>query len=111
MLTKGIDCINDCVEIVSQYLCYQKVITPEALIFLTFLRFRVMYGHYVEGGFQVFENEVNYRLAKWVLLNMAHEGVISDEEMRLALINIVGVYEPPFFELEEIGRASCRERV
>lgn len=37
-----------------------------------------------------------------MLLNMAHDGVISDEEMHLALINIAGCYDPPFLELEEL---------
>lgn len=50
----------------------------------------------------MFDTEVNYRLAKWMLLNMAHDGVISDEEMHLALINIAGRYDPPFLELEEL---------
>lgn len=55
----------------------------------------------------MFENEVNYRLAKWLLLNMEKDGVITSEEMHLAWMNIAGRYDPPFLEVEclegEIG--------
>ena len=49
----------------------------------------------------MFTDEVNYRLAKWVLLNLEHDGVLSSCEVRLALIKIAEQYNPPFFELED----------
>lgn len=53
----------------------------------------------------MFEKEVDYRLAKWLLLNMEKDGVITSDEMRLAWINIVGHYEPPFLEVENLDGA------
>lgn len=44
----------------------------------------------------MFEKEVDYRLAKWLLLNMEKDGIITVDELRLAWINIAGHYEPPF---------------
>lgn len=54
----------------------------------------------------MFTGEVNYRLAKWVLLNMEHDGVLSSAEVRLALVKIAEQYKPPFFELEELGNGE-----
>ena len=51
----------------------------------------------------MFTGEVNYRLAKWVLLNMEHDGVLSSDEVRLVLVKIAEQNNPPFFELEELG--------
>ena len=53
--------------------------------------------------YKMFTGEVNYRLAKWVLLNMEHDGVLSSDEVRLVLVKIAEQYNPPFFELEELG--------
>ena len=51
----------------------------------------------------MFEKEVNYRLAKWLLLNMEKDGVISSKEMRLALDMIAEYYVPPFLEVEDLN--------
>lgn len=51
----------------------------------------------------MFTGEVNYRLAKWVLLNMEHDGVLSSDEVRLVLVKVAEQCNPPFFELEELG--------
>lgn len=50
----------------------------------------------------MFEKEVDYRLAKWLLLNMEKDGIITSDEMSLAWINISGHYEPPFLEVENL---------
>ncbi len=50
----------------------------------------------------MFEKEVDYRLAKWLLLNMEKDGVITADELRLAWIDIAGNYEPPFLEVENL---------
>ena len=50
----------------------------------------------------MFEKEVDYRLAKWLLLNMEKDGIITVDELRLAWINIAGHYEPPFLEVENL---------
>lgn len=49
------------------------------------------------------ENEINYRLAKWILLNMEKDGIITPDELRLAWINIAGHYEPPFLDVEDLN--------
>lgn len=51
----------------------------------------------------MFENEVDYRLAKWILLNMEKDRIISPEELRLAWINLAGYYSPPFLEIENLN--------
>ncbi|MCD7741902.1 MAG: hypothetical protein LUI06_06855 [Ruminococcus sp.] len=51
----------------------------------------------------MFEKEVDYRLAKWLLLNMEKDGVISSNEMRLALDMIAEYYVPPFLEVEDLS--------
>lgn len=48
------------------------------------------------------EKEVDYRLAKWLLMNMEKDGIITSEEMHLAWLNIAGHYEPPFLEVEDL---------
>ena len=50
----------------------------------------------------MFEKEVDYRLAKWLLLNMEKDGIITVDELRLAWINIAGNYEPPVLEVENL---------
>lgn len=50
----------------------------------------------------MFKNEVDYRLAKWLLLNMAKDGGITDAELHLAWRNIASIYEPPFLEVEDL---------
>ncbi|MCD8375591.1 MAG: hypothetical protein LUD69_01450 [Oscillospiraceae bacterium] len=51
----------------------------------------------------MFKKEVNYRLAKWLLLNMEKDGVISSDEMRLAWDKIAEYYAPPFLEVEDFN--------
>jgi len=51
----------------------------------------------------MFEKEVDYRLAKWLLLNMEKDGVISSQEMRLSLDKIAEYYVPPFLEVEDLS--------
>ena len=48
------------------------------------------------------KKEVDYRLAKWLLVNMEKDGIITSEEMHLAWLNIAGHYEPPFLEVEDL---------
>lgn len=45
----------------------------------------------------MFETEVDYRLAKWVLAEMKQDGIISDSEMQNAWKKIAEHYGPPFF--------------
>ena len=73
-------------------------------IHLTFLPFRVMYRHYNrKEELQLFETEVEYRLAKWILAGMLQDGVISDSEMQKAWKKIAEHYEPPFLEVDVVG--------
>ena len=51
----------------------------------------------------MFGNEVNYRLAKWLLLNMAKDDILSFEELQLAWKKIGEHYNPPFLELEDVN--------
>ncbi|MCC8111142.1 MAG: hypothetical protein LIO74_05850 [Ruminococcus sp.] len=51
----------------------------------------------------MFEKEVDYRLAKWLLLNMEKDGVISSNEIRLALDMIAEYYVPPFLEVKDMN--------
>lgn len=51
----------------------------------------------------MFEKEVDYRLAKWVLLNMEKDGVITLDELHLAWMNIATHYAPPFLEVENMN--------
>lgn len=50
----------------------------------------------------MFETEVEYRLAKWILAGMKQDGVISDSEMQKAWKKIAEHYEPPFLEVENL---------
>lgn len=50
----------------------------------------------------MFANEVDYRLAKWILANLKADGVITEDEMHLAWINIAEYYKPPFLEVEDM---------
>ncbi len=52
---------------------------------------------------QLFETEVEYRLAKWILANMLQEGIISESEMQKAWEKIAEHYKPPFLEVEVVG--------
>ena len=54
----------------------------------------------------MFEKEVDYRLAKWVLLNMEKDGIITLDEMRLAWMNLAGYYKPPFLEVENLDSTN-----
>lgn len=51
----------------------------------------------------MFEAEVDYRLAKWLLANMHREGIISDTEMQKAWEKIAEHYKPPFLEIDTDG--------
>jgi hypothetical protein len=53
----------------------------------------------------MFEKEVDYRLAKWILLNMEKDGIITPDELHLAWLNIAGHYEPTFLEVENLDGA------
>lgn len=53
---------------------------------------------------QVFDKEVDYRLAKWILAGMLQAGNISESEMRKAWKKIAEHYSPPFLELEDYDR-------
>ena len=50
----------------------------------------------------MFGSEVDDRLAKWLLLNMAKDGIITEDEMHIVWMNIAGHYEPPFLEVENL---------
>lgn len=52
---------------------------------------------------QLFETEVEYRLAKWILANMLQDGIISESEMQKAWKKIAEHYKPPFLEVDVIG--------
>ena len=40
----------------------------------------------------MFEKEVDYRLAKWLILNMEKDGIITSDELHLACLNIAAYY-------------------
>lgn len=44
--------------------------------------------------------EVDYRVCKWLLSSMAHDGVITSDEARLALKKLQEHYGPPFLEVD-----------
>ena len=52
---------------------------------------------------QLFETEVEYRLAKWILANMLQDGIISESEMQKAWKKIAEHYKPPFLEVEVVS--------
>lgn len=49
------------------------------------------------------KREINYRLAKLILVNMKADGIISDEEMQTVWKLIAEKYKSPFLELEVFG--------
>jgi membrane peptidoglycan carboxypeptidase len=51
---------------------------------------------------QLFENEVEYRLAKWILAEMLQDGIISNNEMQKVWENIAEHYNPPFLEIDVV---------
>lgn len=53
---------------------------------------------------QLFEAEVEYRLAKWNLAGMLQDGIISESEMHEAWKKIAEHYQPPFLEVEDMER-------
>ena len=53
---------------------------------------------------QLFESEVEYRLAKWIIAGMLQDDIISDSEMQKAWKKIAEHYKPPFLEVEVVGR-------
>lgn len=52
---------------------------------------------------QLFETEVEYRLAKWILAGMQKDGIISGSELQKAREKIAEYYQPPFLEVDVIG--------
>lgn len=50
----------------------------------------------------MFETEVEYRLAKWLLAGIKQDGIISDDEMQNAWKKIAEHYQPPFWEVEDV---------
>jgi membrane peptidoglycan carboxypeptidase len=52
---------------------------------------------------QLFENEVEYRLAKWILAGMLQDGIISNNEMQKVWEKIAEHYNPPFLEVDVVG--------
>lgn len=53
----------------------------------------------------MFEDEVNYRLAKWILLNMEKDKLLTATEAHRAWEKIAEHYNPPFLEVEDF---SCQ---
>jgi len=51
----------------------------------------------------MFESEVDYRLAKWLIANMERDGVITDSEMQEAWKMIADRYNPPFLAVDTVG--------
>lgn len=51
----------------------------------------------------MFESEVEYRLAKWLIANLKQDGIITDDEMQEAWQKIAEHYNPPFLEVEVVG--------
>jgi len=57
----------------------------------------------------VFENEVDYRIAKWILRNLHHMEVITQDEFLTAWRKVAEHYNSPFSELDEIGASPGKE--
>ena len=53
-----------------------------------------------KGALTMFEQEVDYRLAKWLLADIAHQGVITHSEMLKAWEELLAYYDPPFAGVE-----------
>lgn len=54
----------------------------------------------------MFENEVDYRLAKVLLGCLRHDGLITDKQMKKLMDKLLEYYHPPFKSVEvkdEIG--------
>lgn len=51
----------------------------------------------------MFENEVNYRLAKWLIGCMKQDGIITDDDMQKAWTKLADYYNPPFLEVDTVG--------
>ena len=51
----------------------------------------------------MFETEVEYRLAKWILAGMLQDGIIGGSEMQKAWKKIAEHYKPPFLEIDVVG--------
>lgn len=49
------------------------------------------------------ENEVDYRLAKWVIACMKHDGIICKTEMGDVLKGVAEYFTPPFLEVEAVS--------
>ena len=40
------------------------------------------------------EAETEYRLAKWIIMNLEHDGLVTGEEARLAILKLLEHYHP-----------------
>lgn len=54
-----------------------------------------------EGGFFMFKNEVNYRIAKIILTNICHYGVLDKKEAELVCNELLKHYNPEFKSAED----------
>lgn len=52
---------------------------------------------------QLFETEVEYRMAKWLIAGLKQDGIISDSEMQKAWKKIAEHYKPPFLKVDVVG--------
>lgn len=52
----------------------------------------------------MFDKEVDYRLAKWILAGMLQDGIIGEIEMRKAWERMAEHCNPPFLEIEDYER-------
>jgi len=50
----------------------------------------------------MFKSEVDYRLAKWMLINLYHQESITEEELRRAWKAVAEIYQSPFLEVEHM---------
>ena len=55
------------------------------------------------GGIVILDKEVDYILAKWLLVNIEHDGLLTFDEMRTAWQSIARHYNSPFIELEDFN--------
>ena len=51
----------------------------------------------------MFKEEVDYRLAKFILVNMCEDNVISDDQMQQAWIAVADYFRAPFLEIDAVG--------
>jgi len=54
-----------------------------------------------EGGFFMFKNEVDYRIAKIILTNISHYGVLDKNEAVLVCNELLKYYNPEFRSAED----------